>query len=201
MPTFTKSHGYSDKENADAHGQEGPGGHSHQPSEKLKQLTAKQQELTKHHGIKAQRECKHLQLCQLDQEGSKTDKREGYAGDDQYGIDDNNDGDDRSQFTSCVIMTRLSGRSKEHLSHRKNKVPRAPPAKIDIDQREIAASNNEDVEEPCSTPHSLSDCQSTQHKKSKDQHFHSSTPPEVEVELTIIDEREVQPSILQYLLH
>ncbi|KAI6101512.1 hypothetical protein EDD16DRAFT_1758132 [Pisolithus croceorrhizus] len=179
MPTFTKARCNSDKENTDVHGPDGPGGRSRRPSEKLRQLTAEQQELAERREIKAQRERKRLQIRQLAQDGSETDKREGFAGDDQYGIDDGNDGNDGSQFTSRVVMTKLSGGCKERLSYSKNKIPRAPPMTIDIDQGEIAASDDEDIESH-STPHSSSDRQSTQHKKSKSRYLGSSTPPEVE---------------------
>ncbi|KAI6004751.1 hypothetical protein EDD15DRAFT_2359536 [Pisolithus albus] len=117
-------------------------------------MTAKQQELAKRCEIKAQRECKRLQICQLAQEGSKTDEREGFPGDDQYGINDDDDEDDGSQ-------------------------------------REIAGSDDDNDEEPRSTPHSSSNRQSTQHRKSKDRHFTSSTPPEAEGVLTVEDERNV----------
>ncbi|KAI6166686.1 hypothetical protein EDD17DRAFT_1855258 [Pisolithus thermaeus] len=183
MLTFTKARCNSDKENTDVHGLDGPGGRSRRPSEKLRQLMAEQQELAERREIKAQRECKRLQIRQLAQDGSETDEREGFAGDDQYGIDD---GDDGSQFTSRIIMMKLSGRCKERLSYSKNKIPRVPPAMIDIDG-EIAASDDEDIESH-STPHSSSDRQSTQHKKSKSQYLGSSTPPEVEDMLTVLDE-------------
>ncbi|KAI6004872.1 hypothetical protein EDD15DRAFT_2191630 [Pisolithus albus] len=159
MPSFSKVRGYSDKENVHAtRGPEGPGGRSRRPSEKLKQLTAEQQELAERREVRAQKDRKRLQLRQLAEEGSDSDEREG-ARDDQCSIDDdNNGGDEDPGFTSRVVTTRLSGTSQERLSYSKNKIPRAPTATIDYDG-EIAASNDEDAEEFHSTPHWSSDRQ------------------------------------------
>ncbi|KAI5980563.1 hypothetical protein EDD15DRAFT_2382219 [Pisolithus albus] len=193
MLSFSKVRGYSDKENLHAtRGLEGPGGRSRRPSEKLKQLTAEQQELAERREVKAQKERKRLQLRQLADEGSDSDEREG-AGDDRCSIDGNNDGGDEDpEFTSRIVTTKLSGTSQERLSYSKNKIPRAPMATIDYDG-EIAASDDEDAEEFHSTPHRSSDRQVTHHKKSKERHLSSSARPEMEDTLTVIDEREVLP--------
>ncbi|KAI5994999.1 hypothetical protein EDD15DRAFT_2365900 [Pisolithus albus] len=169
MPSNSRVRGHSDKENADAtRGLEGTSSRSRRPSEKLKQMTAEQQELAERREIRTQRERKRLQLRQLADEGSDIEEREVFAGDDRYDIDDDNDDEDNgSQFTSRVIATKLSGVSKERLSYSKHKIPRAPPPTIDV-EGEIAASDDDELEEPYSTPHSSSDRQSTQHKKSKE---------------------------------
>ncbi|KAI6043844.1 hypothetical protein EDC04DRAFT_2890547 [Pisolithus marmoratus] len=113
----------------------------------LQQLTSEQQEQLQHREIKAQRECKHLQLHQLAEVGSENDELEGIAGDDQSGIEDDNDddGDNGTQFSSHAVPTKLSGITKEHLTYSKNKVLKAPPVTPDID-RGIASSDNEDLE-------------------------------------------------------
>ncbi|KAI6020336.1 hypothetical protein PISMIDRAFT_13461 [Pisolithus microcarpus 441] len=122
-------------------------------------------------------------------DGSEADEGEVFAGDDQYSIDDNDDEDHGSQFTSHIVVTKLSGRSKERLSYNKNKIPRAPPAMIDI-VGEIEASDDEEVEEPCSMPHSSSDRQLNQHKKSKERHL-SSSMTEVEDMPSATNKRQV----------
>ncbi|KAI6035764.1 hypothetical protein EDC04DRAFT_2897672 [Pisolithus marmoratus] len=118
MPSYTKAHPYSDKENF---------------SEKLWQLVSEQQEQVQHHKIKAQRECKCLQLHQLVEAGSENDEPKGITGDNHSGLkdddddDDDDDGDNGTQFTSHVVAMKLSGVTKEHLMYSKNKVPKAPP--------------------------------------------------------------------------
>ncbi|KAI6164099.1 hypothetical protein EDD17DRAFT_1755720 [Pisolithus thermaeus] len=97
---------------------------------------------------------------------------------------------------SHIAMMKLSGGCKECLSYSKNKIPRAPSMTIDING-EITASDDKDIESH-STPHSLSDYQSTQHKKSKGRYLGSSTPPEVEDTLTVLDERQMAPAMKQH---
>ncbi|KAI6128676.1 hypothetical protein EDD16DRAFT_1738941 [Pisolithus croceorrhizus] len=140
MPSYTKACSYLDKENFS-------GGQSCQPSEKLQQLTSEQQEQAQHCEIKAQKECKHLQSCQLAEVGSENDEPEGTAGNDQSGIKDNDDGDNGTQFTSCVVTMKLNGATNKHLMYSKKKVPKVPPTTMDIN-REITLSDNKDIEDP-----------------------------------------------------
>ncbi|KAI6038366.1 hypothetical protein EDC04DRAFT_2604104 [Pisolithus marmoratus] len=183
MPSYTKAHPYSDKENF-----------------------SEQQEQVQCCKIKAQRECKCLQLHQLAEAWSENDELEGIAGDDHSGLkDDNNDDDDRDNgtqlsafmpfvnlFTSHVVAMKLSGITREHLMYSKNKVPKAPPTTIDIN-REIASSDNEDINDPFISPCPSSDHKSSQHKKTKERHT-GHTTPEVEDTTPARDKREV-PSI------
>ncbi|KIK11595.1 hypothetical protein PISMIDRAFT_19394 [Pisolithus microcarpus 441] len=156
-------------------------------------MTAEQQELAERHEIRSQRERKRLQLRQLADEGSDIEEREVFADDDQYDInDDNDDEDNGSQFTSRIITTKLSGVSKERLSYSKHKIPRAPPPTINVDG-EIAASDDDKLEEPYSTPHSSSDRQSTQHKSKEGPR--STSTSEVEGSLSVINERQVYSSM------
>ncbi|KAI5996639.1 hypothetical protein EDC04DRAFT_2612767 [Pisolithus marmoratus] len=177
MPSYIKARPYSDKENFSAnHGVEEPGGRSCQPSEKLQQLVSEQQQQVQCHEIKAQRECKRLQLHQLMEAGSKNDGPKGIAGDDQSGLkDDDDDGDNGTQFTSHVVAMKLSGITKEHLMYSKNKVPKAPPMTIDIN-REIVSSDNEDIKDPFISPCPSSDHESSQCKKTKERHTGHTTP-------------------------
>lgn len=186
MPSHTKAHSYLDKENFSAdHGSEGPGGRLRQPSEKLRQLTSEQQEQAQHREIKAQKERKRLQSRQLAEVGSENDEPEGTAGDNQSGIEDDDDGDNGTQFTSRVVTTKLNGVTNERLVYSKNKVPKAPPATMDIN-REIALSDNEDIEDPFVSPRPPSDRESSQHKKTKERRI-GYTAPEVEVTTPVTD--------------
>ncbi|KAI6162857.1 hypothetical protein EDD17DRAFT_1572893 [Pisolithus thermaeus] len=169
MPSYTKACSYLDKENFSAdHGLEGPGGQSCQPSEKLQQLTSEQQEQAQHCEIKAQKECKHLQSCQLAEVGSENDEPEGTAGNDQSGIKDNDDGDNGTQFTSCVVTMKLNGATNKHLMYSKKKVPKVPPTTMDIN---------------------VGDHESSQHKKTKERCI-GHTAPEVEDTTLVMDSRE-----------
>ncbi|KAI6012375.1 hypothetical protein EDC04DRAFT_2609500 [Pisolithus marmoratus] len=125
--------------------------------------------------------------------GSENDELEGIAGDDQSGIKDDNDNDrgNGTQFSSHAVPTKLSGITKEHLTYSKNKVPKAPPMTPDID-RGIASSNNEDLEGPFLSLHPSSDCESSQHKKTKERCL-GYTTPEVEDNPPARDMREVPP--------
>ncbi|KAI5994419.1 hypothetical protein EDD15DRAFT_2366510 [Pisolithus albus] len=195
MPSYTKARPYSDKENFSVdHGLVGPGGRSRRPSEKLRQLTSEQQEQAHRREIKAQKECKRLQVRQLAEEGSENDELEGFAGDDRSGIEDDDDRDNGTQFTSRVVTTKLSGPMNERLVYSKNKVPKAPPATTDIN-REIA-SDVEDVEDPFGNPRTSSDRESSQHSKAKEKAKErriAHTTPEVEDTSSVQDKREVPP--------
>ncbi|KAI6045870.1 hypothetical protein EDC04DRAFT_2598458 [Pisolithus marmoratus] len=105
------------------------------------------QEQLQCHEIKAQREHKCLQCHQQVEAGSKHDEPKG--SDDQSGIkDDDGDEDNGTQFSSHAVPTKLSASmTKEHLMYSKSKIPKALPVTIDIN-REIASSDNEDIEGP-----------------------------------------------------
>ncbi|KAI5991712.1 hypothetical protein EDC04DRAFT_2911463 [Pisolithus marmoratus] len=153
---------------------------------------SEQKEQVQHHEIKAQREQKHLQLCQLAEVGSENDELEGIAGNDQSGIkDDDDNGDNGTQFSSHAVPMKLSGITKEHLMYSKNKVPKAPPATPDINRR-IASSDNEDLEGPFLSLCPSSDCKSSQHKETKERHL-GYTTPKVEDNPPARDMREVPP--------
>ncbi|KAI6167905.1 hypothetical protein EDD17DRAFT_1503602 [Pisolithus thermaeus] len=104
-------------------------------NKKQKLLVAEQQEVAHHCKIKAQREWKCLQLCWLAEEGSENS-------------DPKEDADDNHH----IVMTKLSGVAKEGFTYSRNKVPKAPPASLDIEQRELMLLNNEESEEPYTTP-------------------------------------------------
>ncbi|KAI5982716.1 hypothetical protein EDD15DRAFT_2202598 [Pisolithus albus] len=169
------------------HGSEGPGGRLHRPSEKLRQLMSEQQELTQHREIKAQKEWKHLQARQLAEFGSENDEPEDAAGDDQSGIEDDDDGDNGTQFTSHVVSTKLSGIMNGCLVYSQSKVPKAPSATTE-NNREFT-SDNEDIEDPIVSPQTSSDQESSQHKKANERRIGHTA---LEVEATHQQNKQVQ---------